>query len=230
MRIRSLAPLAVAVALGGALFATPVKAANVVTVKPETFAGGAAARALDISILGNKLTLGDTVANIVKGVSDTGATTLLAKAVGTGQLSLIGNTVASSSLTAAGTNTVSPQCAGIALPELITAILSVGIACGGSAASIDSNGLMNTVVHWSGRRHRLVPEHAALDARSRRHRRHGGRCTAGWRSRLHAAWCDVGAQRAGARHQRRLAPQHGARQRPQHEDARNHSLATPLRR
>src|SRR5262245_42703908 len=85
MRIRSLAPIAVAVALGGALvLPAPAQAANTVTVKPETFAGGAAARALDLSILGQKLTLGDTVANIVKGVTDSGATTLLAKAIGTG--------------------------------------------------------------------------------------------------------------------------------------------------
>jgi hypothetical protein len=102
MRIRSLAPLAVAVALGASLIATTVKAAETTTVKPETFAGGAASRALDLSILGQKLTLGDTVANIVKGVNDTGATTLLAKAIGTGQLSLLGNTTATSSLTAKG--------------------------------------------------------------------------------------------------------------------------------
>src|SRR5205085_6703991 len=143
MRIRSLAPLAVAVAVAGSAFAvTPAHAAQTVTVKPETFAGGAAARALDISVLGQKLTLGDTVANIVKGVSDTGATTLLAKAVGTGQLSLIGNTVASSSRTSAGTEAVGPKCAGIALPELISSILSVGIACGSSSAAIDSNNLI----------------------------------------------------------------------------------------
>src|SRR5438046_345039 len=115
MRIRSLAPLAVAVALTGALIATPANAAETVTVKPETFAGGAAARALDLSILGQKLTLGDTVANIVKGVSDTGATTLLAKAVGTGQLSLLGNTTATSSLTSEGTQNTPSSCSALAL-------------------------------------------------------------------------------------------------------------------
>ncbi|MEY2426785.1 MAG: hypothetical protein QOI61_2357 [Actinomycetota bacterium] len=144
MRIRSLAPLAVAVALGGALIATPVKAADTVTVKPETFAGGAAARALDLSILGQKLTLGDTVANIVKGVGDTGATTLLAKAVGTGQLSLLGNTTASSSLTSNGSQNTPASCAALALPEAIQAILSVGIACGASSAAIN-NDLLNAV-------------------------------------------------------------------------------------
>lgn len=146
MRIRSLAPLAVAVALGASAFATvPAQAAtNTVQVKPETFAGGAAARALDLSILGQKLTLGDTVANIVKGVSDTGATTLLAKAVGTGQLSLLGNTTATSSLTSNGSQNSPSTCAGIALPELISSILSIGVACGSSSASI-ADGLLNSV-------------------------------------------------------------------------------------
>jgi hypothetical protein len=144
MRIRSLAPLAVAVALGASLVATPVKAAETVTVKPETFAGGAAARALDLSILGQKLTLGDTFANIVKGVNDTGATTLLAKAVGTGQLSLLGNTTATSSLTSNGTQNTPASCAALALPAAISSILNVGIACGSSTASIN-NGLLNAV-------------------------------------------------------------------------------------
>jgi hypothetical protein len=144
MRIRSLAPLAVAVALGASLIATPVKAADTVTVKPETFAGGAAARALDLSILGQKLTLGDTVANIVKGVGDTGATTLLAKAVGTGQLSLLGNTTASSSVTSNGAQNTPASCAALALPEAISSILNVGIACGSSSAAIN-NGLLNAV-------------------------------------------------------------------------------------
>ncbi len=144
MRIRSLAPLAVAVAMGGALIATPVNAAQTVTVKPETFAGGAAARALDISILGQKLTLGDTVANIVKGVGDTGNTTLLAKAVGTGQLSLLGNTTATSSLTSNGSQNTPASCAGLALPEAIASILSVGVACGSSSASVNGD-LLNAV-------------------------------------------------------------------------------------
>lgn len=144
MRIRSLAPLAVAVALFGALFATPANAAQTVTVKPETFAGGAASRALDLSILGQKLTLGDTVANIVKGVGDTGNSTFLAKAVGTGQLSLLGNTTATSTVTSEGSQNTPASCAALALPEPIVSILSVGIACGSSTASMQ-NGLLNAV-------------------------------------------------------------------------------------
>lgn len=139
MRIRSLAPLAVAVAVGGALFATPAEAAQTVTVKPETFAGGAASRALDLSILGQKLTLGDTVANIVKGVGDSGKSSLLAKAVGTGQLSLLGNTTATSSLTSNGTQTAPKACSGIELPAQISAILSVGVACGASSAAVNND-------------------------------------------------------------------------------------------
>lgn len=138
MRIRSLAPLAVAVALGGALIATPANAAQTVTVKPETFAGGAAARALDISVLGQKLTLGDTVATIVKGVGDTGNTTYLAKAVGTGQLSLLGNTTATSALTSDGTQNTPSSCAALTLPAQIESIVTIGIACGGSTATINS--------------------------------------------------------------------------------------------
>ena len=146
MRIRSLAPIAVAVALGGALvLPSPAHAAQTVTVKPETFAGGAASRALDLSLLGNKLTLGDTVANIVKGVSDTGATTLLAKAVGTGVLSLLGNTVADSTLTSAGTKSAPKSCAVPNLLEPLAGILDIGLACGASSASIDTNNLLNTL-------------------------------------------------------------------------------------
>jgi hypothetical protein len=145
MRIRSLLPLAVAVALGGALIATPANAANTVTVKPETFAGGAASRALDLSILGQKLTLGDTVANIVKGVGDTGNTTFLAKAVGTGQLSLLGNTTATSSVTSEGAQNTPASCAALALPAEIESILKIGIACGSSSASLNKDGLMDAV-------------------------------------------------------------------------------------
>ncbi|MDP1794893.1 MAG: hypothetical protein Q8K63_12240 [Acidimicrobiales bacterium] len=114
------------------------------TVKPETFAGGAASRALDLSILGQKLTLGDTVANIVRGVSDSGATTLLAKAVGTGQLSLLGNTTATSAVTANGTQNAPKACAGVELPAQLAAIINIGVACGASSAAIN-NGLLSAV-------------------------------------------------------------------------------------
>jgi hypothetical protein len=131
--------------MGTSLIATATPAAaETVTVKPETFAGGAASRALDLSILGQKLTLGDTVANIVKGVTDSGATTLLAKAVGTGQLSLLGNTTATSSLTSNGTQNSPKACAGIELPAQISSILNIGVACGASTASIN-NGLLSAV-------------------------------------------------------------------------------------
>jgi hypothetical protein len=130
--------------MGAALVATPAHAATTEVVKPETFAGGAAARALDLSILGQKLTMGDTVANIVKGVSDTGKTTLLAKAVGTGQLSLLGNTTATSALTSNGSQNSPASCAGIALPAQISSILSVGVACGASSAAVN-NDLLNAV-------------------------------------------------------------------------------------
>ena len=141
MRIRSLAPLAVAVALGGALIATPAQAAQTVTVKPETFAGGAAARALDLSILGNKLTLGDTVANIVKGVGDTGNATYLAKAVGSGQLALLGSKSASSTLTSNGSANAPAECA-FNLP--VADIVKVATACGSSSAAIN-DGVMTAV-------------------------------------------------------------------------------------
>ncbi|MEY2469142.1 MAG: hypothetical protein QOF21_1840 [Actinomycetota bacterium] len=143
MRIRSLAPIAVAVAIGGALLMPPAAtAAQTVTVKPETFAGGAAARALDISVLGTKLTMGDTVANIVKGVSNTGATTLLAQATGTGMLSLLGNTVAPSKAEAAGTSESKTEVC--SLPIDLTIITAL-IGCGASSSAIDANGLMNTI-------------------------------------------------------------------------------------
>ncbi len=142
MRIRSLAPIAVAVALGASLVATPAQAAQTVTVKPETFAGGAAARALDVSILNQRVTLGDTVANIVKGVSNSGSTTLLAKAVGTGQLALLtSDTSAVSALTANGTTSAPKKCA---LDVPVLDVLHLETACGSSAASVN-NDLLNAV-------------------------------------------------------------------------------------
>jgi hypothetical protein len=125
----------------GALFSAPAHAANTVTVKPETFAGGAAARALDISVLGTKLTLGDTVANIVKGVDDSGKTTLLAKAVGTGELSLLGNTSAASSLTNEGAVNKPAACS-LTIP--LADVASVATACGSSSALI-KDGVLNAV-------------------------------------------------------------------------------------
>ncbi len=148
MRIRSLAPLAVAVAMGGALVATPAHAASTVTVKPETFAGGAVARALDLSVLGQQLSLGDTVANIVKGVDDSGKSTYLAKAVGAGELlkslQTTADSTASSTVTNDGSQNVPAKCAALDLPAQIQAILSVGLACGSSSASLN-NGLLHSV-------------------------------------------------------------------------------------
>ncbi|HVV35510.1 MAG TPA: hypothetical protein VHC63_02825 [Acidimicrobiales bacterium] len=118
------------------------------TVKPETFAGGAVARALDLSVLGQQLSLGDTVANIVKGVDDSGKSTYLAKAVGAGELlkslQTTADSTASSTVTNDGSQNVPAKCAALDLPAQIQAILSVGLACGSSSASLN-NGLLHSV-------------------------------------------------------------------------------------
>nr|MBA2610200.1 hypothetical protein [Actinomycetota bacterium] len=59
-------------------------------------------------------------------------------------LSLLGNTTASSAVTSNGSENRPAACAGIELPELISPILSIGVACGASSASIN-NGLLNSV-------------------------------------------------------------------------------------
>ena len=146
MRIRSVAAIAVATLLSGALIAGPAQSAQTVTVKPEIFAGGASARALDINVLGTKLTFGDTVATAVKGVNAAGVETLLAKATGAGQLSLIGNTTQTAEANGSGSQSNPEKCAGVALPAPVSTILNIGIACSTSAASVTPvGGLLNAV-------------------------------------------------------------------------------------
>jgi hypothetical protein len=145
MRIRSVAAIAVAALLSGALVAGPAHSAQTITVKPEVFAGGASARALDINVLGQRLTFGDTFASAVKGVNDKGLETLLAKATGAGQLSLIGNTTQSAEVSSPGSQSNPEKCAGVALPAAVSNILNIGVACSASSASVSPGGLLNAL-------------------------------------------------------------------------------------
>lgn len=142
MRIRSVAAIAVATLLGGALVAGPAQSAQTITVKPEAFAAAASARALDVNVLGQRLTFGDTFAKGSKTVTN-GVESLVAEASGAGQLSLIGNTTQTSKLTTVGSQTNPEKCAGVALPAAISNILSVGVACSTSAASVAAGGLLS---------------------------------------------------------------------------------------
>lgn len=143
MRIRSVAAIAVATLLGGAMFAGPAQSAQTVTVKPEIFGAGAAAKALDISVLGTKLTFGDTFATAKKTVNAAGAEQLLAEATGAGQLSLLGNTTQTSKVTSPGTQSNPEKCAGVALPAAVSNILSIGVACSATTATAAAGGLFN---------------------------------------------------------------------------------------
>lgn len=144
MRIRSVAAIAVATLIAGALIAGPAQSAQTVTVKPEVFAGAASARALDISVLGQRLTFGDTFAKASKSVTSAGET-VVAEASGAGQLSLLGNTTQTAKVSGTGSQTNAEKCAGVALPAAVANILSVGVACSASAASASPGAVVNAV-------------------------------------------------------------------------------------
>jgi len=144
MRIRSVAAIAVATLIGGALVAGPAQSAQTVTVKPEVFAGAASARALDINVLGQRLTFGDTFAKAAKSVTAAGES-VVAEAAGAGQLSLLGNTTQTAKVSGIGTQANPEKCAPVALPAAVANILSVGVACSASSASAASGAVVNAV-------------------------------------------------------------------------------------
>jgi hypothetical protein len=112
--IRRLAAIAGAVAVAGAFVAGPAAADT-----PEVYAGSAAAKALDLNILGQQATLGVSTAKV--------SSDLKAAASGAGQLvpqltSFAGNTDAS--VTGSGSSTKPNTCATPALPDPIPPVLS----------------------------------------------------------------------------------------------------------
>lgn len=121
MRIRGrVCAVAVSVTIVGAVLgATPASADT-----PEAFAGTAAARALNLSLLGIKVTAGSTTA-----LADSSPK---AQATGAG-LALIAQTVSQASVNGPNASQAPPQACGVNLP--IAGILSVALACSQSSAS-----------------------------------------------------------------------------------------------
>lgn len=127
--IRRLAAIAGAVAVAGAFVAGPAAADT-----PEVYAGSAAAKALDLNILGQQATLGVSTAKV--------SSDLKATATGAGQLvpqltSFAGNTDAS--VSGSGSSTKPNTCATPALPDPIPTVLSIGAACSSASASVLNN-------------------------------------------------------------------------------------------
>lgn len=126
MRIRGrLCALALSAMVIAGLFASAPASAD----SAEAFAGSAAARALNLDVLGIKLTAGSTGALANSSPK--------AHAEGAG-LGLIAQTVSSADATQAGQNVSTPDACALNLP--ISGILTVAVACSQSAASaLDGN-------------------------------------------------------------------------------------------
>ena len=112
-----------ALVLATAMVAVPAQADTA-----EVYLGNAAGRALDLSVLGNKLTFGSAAA--------TASSVLTAKANAAGQLA-VPSTVSEASATSASPDSSSrEQCGPAVLPEQTGGLLSAGLACSSSIAQI----------------------------------------------------------------------------------------------
>lgn len=134
-RIRVVAAGAVAAALGAALVSGPATAAEIQTSTPESYVGDALGRALNLSVLGNKVTLGGSVAN---GALDPKAADdikkITASATGAGQLAVLGSTVESAADLGKPEQVGVEKCAQVV--NLPLNLLNAGLACGVSSAKV----------------------------------------------------------------------------------------------
>jgi len=129
-RIRRLAVLAAATALGGAFVAGPAIAQ---TARPESYLGSAAGAALDLSVL--------SLPKVTLGVSTGKITSLLTSvAEGAGSLGLAGATIRAE-VANSGTDVKGPTCA---LPLPVADILNLGLACGSATATINAGNPVST--------------------------------------------------------------------------------------
>lgn len=123
-----------AIALTGATLAfvlvTPASAeTNTVETRPESFIATAAARGLDLNVLGTHVTIGQSSA-LINSVPS-------AKASGAG-VALVSGTVSNSEVTGPNQNQAPPKACVLNLP--IASLLSVALACGESRASTGTDG------------------------------------------------------------------------------------------
>jgi hypothetical protein len=129
VRIRRIAAIAVLCVVAGAYgVASPAHADT-----PEVFKGDALATGLDLHVLGTAVTLGQATSSVKSAVEAVG--------VGAGQLLSLTSPALRSIATplAPGPNTSAEKCAGVDLPSPLNSLLSVGIACGASAASFTNS-------------------------------------------------------------------------------------------
>jgi hypothetical protein len=128
--LRRLAAIAVVATVVGALVGVAPASADT----PERLVGVSAGRALDLSLLGQKLSFGDATGS-VKSTLDP-----VAKAAGQILPSLVG---ATSATTSAGTKQDGETCGLPQLPDPLGQVIDLGVACSTSVASV-VNGLAST--------------------------------------------------------------------------------------
>jgi hypothetical protein len=142
IRFRTIAAGAVAALMGMAVVTGPATAAEVKSTTPESFigdaVGDAVGRALNLEVLGTKLTLGQALANVKldKTLTDVNKT-LSAVAQGAGNLAVLSSIVDSSADLGKQSDVKAESCAQ-ALP--VAGLLELDIACGLSLSKI-VNGL-----------------------------------------------------------------------------------------
>jgi len=123
--------IAMAAVVAAAVLASPASAQTTkqVETRPETFIATAAARGLDLNLLGTRVTIGQSSALINSAPT--------AKATGAG-VALISGTISTSELTAPNQSLTPPKACVLNLP--IANLLGVRLACGESRVSTGSGG------------------------------------------------------------------------------------------
>ena len=128
--LRRLAAIAVVATVVGALVGVAPASADTA----ERLVGVSAGRALDLSLLGQKLSFGDATGTVTSTLDP------VAKAAGQVLPSLVG---ATSATTASGTKQDGETCGLPQLPDPLGEVLDLGVACSTSVASV-VNGLSST--------------------------------------------------------------------------------------
>lgn len=122
--------IALAAAMAAALLAPPASAqTQTIVTRPESFIATAAARGLDLNVLGTRVTIGQSSA-VINSVPS-------AKASGAG-VALISGTVSNSEVTGPNQAQAPPRACILNLP--IASLIAVRLACGESRASTGADG------------------------------------------------------------------------------------------
>ena len=127
--LHRLGAVAVAAVVMAAVLASPASAQTTVQTRAESFIATAAARGLELNVLGNRVTIGQSSALI--------NSTPLAKASGAG-VALVSGTVSSSEVNGANQAQSPPKACVLNLP--LVNLLNVELACGESRVSTGADG------------------------------------------------------------------------------------------